>query len=156
VTNRGARELPFGIGFHPWFDRTPDARLEIAAASAFEMDERQMPVRAIPFETVSGGGTSFNISERMPFDTPLAGWSGRAAIHWPSRRTRLSIEATPALGLAHIFAPVTPEVFCVEPVSHMPDVVNRRHLAVHGDMTTLAPGETLAGSMTLRAEAFSG
>ena len=152
VTNRGDRALPFGIGFHPWFDRTPDARLRLIATHAFRMDDRDMPVAPIPAHVITGDDSvdathDFFVSRRTPFDTPLGGWTGRARL--TSRQTALEIEASGALRLVHIFSPPSPDVFCVEPVSHLPDVVNRRHLAAHGDMPLLPPGATLAGAMRL-------
>lgn len=154
VTNRGREALPFGIGFHPWFDRTPAATLTLRAAQAFRMDERDMPVAAVALETVFGDGPFYGqhtmtIAEKTPFDTPVNGWSGRAIVTWPERKTALTIAGEGALRLVHIFSPKEPAVFCVEPVSHLPDVVNRRHLAAYGDMTLLAPGASMEGSMRL-------
>ena len=149
VTNSGDRALPFGIGFHPWFDRTPLATLSLPARWAFAMDDRQMPLEAMPLADLTGGADTFEIAARLPFDTPLARWDRTATLTWPERRTQLVIEGGGALRLVHIFAPASPDVICIELVSHMPDVVNRRSLAAFGDMAMLEPGETLAGSMTL-------
>ena len=154
VTNRGQAGLPFGIGFHPWFDRTSAATLTLRAAQAFRMDDRDMPLEAMPLETVFGsknsdGSCTMTIAAKTPFDTPVSGWSGRAIVTWPERKTALTIAGEGALRLVHIFSPKEPAVFCVEPVSHLPDVVNRRHLAAYGDMTLLAPGASMEGSMRL-------
>lgn len=162
VTNLGDRPLPFGIGFHPWFDRTPAATLSLSARHAFRMDERDMPVAAIPIASVFGDDLDISreqgrhrmvIAARTPFDTPLSGWDGVAELTWPERRLRLTIEGLDALKLVHIFSPRTSAgeapVFCVEPVSHLPDVVNRQPLASHGDMALLAPGDSLSGAMRL-------
>jgi aldose 1-epimerase len=150
VVNTGARALPFGIGFHPWFERTAETRLAINGRSAFRMDARDMPLEPVPLASVTGGGADFAVSARAPFDTPVAGWDGAAEIRWPEKRTALRIEAQGALRLAHIYAPAEHNVLCVEPVSHIPDVVNRRHLAQYGDMAWLAPLATLAGAMRLQ------
>lgn len=154
VTNRAARAMPFGIGFHPWFQRTPGATLTLGAEHVFRMDDRDMPLAAIGPATVFGdhrihGRHSMTIAARTPFDTPVGGWPGVATITWPEWGVALDVCGEGALKLAHVFSPSQPEVFCVEPVSHIPDVVNRRHLATYGDMTMLAPGASLEGAMTL-------
>jgi aldose 1-epimerase len=154
VTNTGAELLPFGIGFHPWFDRTPRSTLTLGATQAFTMDERDMPLAAASMQTIfsaspTDGEHTMAIERQTPFDTPLSGWSGRAVVTWPERSLELTLTGGGAFKLVHIFSPASPAVFCVEPVSHMPDVVNRRHLASHGDMAVLVPGGALAGSMAL-------
>ena len=160
VTNRGGVALPFGIGFHPWFDRTPAATLALHAKQAFQMDPRDMPLEPLPLATVFGdSGTapsahSMVIERQTPFDTPVSGWSGQALITWPERQTALTLAGEGALKLVHIFSPSEPAVFCVEPVSHMPDVVNRRHLAEFGDMTLLEPGASMEGRMRLTPDAL--
>jgi aldose 1-epimerase len=52
----------------------------------------------------------------------------------------------------HLCMPASRAVFCVEPVSHVPGVVNRRAFAHLGDMTALAPGEALEGTVVLSPE----
>jgi aldose 1-epimerase len=154
VTNRGDAAMPFGIGFHPWFDRTPAATLAFSAINAFRMDDRDMPLEAIAVGGVTGGTKqsgdhAFGVANRTPFDTPISGWKGTATLTWPERRTALDLQAFGDFRLVHIFSPKEPAVFCVEPVSHLPDVINRRHLASHGDMKILKPGESMTGEMRL-------
>ena len=61
--------------------------------------------------------------------------------------------ASGALTNLHVYVPDDRPVLCVEPVSHVPDVHNRRHLAHYGDLAWLAPGETMRGAMQLCAGA---
>lgn len=160
VINRGGVALPFGIGFHPWFDRTPTATLTLQARQAFSMDSRDMPLAPVPLKSVFGtrdnstGIHAMVIERQTPFDTPVSGWSGHALITWPERQTALTLAGEGALKLVHIFSPKEPAVFCVEPVSHMPDVVNRRHLAEFGDMTWLEPSASMEGLMRLTPDAL--
>lgn len=44
LTNRGAAPMPFGIGLHPWFCKTGDARLEFAPARLHRRDARGLPL----------------------------------------------------------------------------------------------------------------
>jgi aldose 1-epimerase len=65
---------------------------------------------------------------------------------------RLGLVASPSLRNLHLCMPASRAVFCVEPVSHVPGVVNRRAFAHLGDMTALAPGEALEGTVVLSPE----
>src|SRR5262249_11836912 len=43
VENTGEEALPFGLGFHPWIVRTPETRLQAAAAGVWLEDDRHLP-----------------------------------------------------------------------------------------------------------------
>src|SRR5262249_8939394 len=109
VVNAGTRALPFGLGFHPWFERTAQTRLVLDGRWAFRMDQRDMPLEPVALASVTGG-RECTVAARAPFDTPIAAWDGRAEIHWPERHAALRIEAQGACALVHIFAPSAPDV----------------------------------------------
>jgi aldose 1-epimerase len=146
VTNTGEAPLPFGAGWHPWFVRPPGTRLAFRAATRFTHDERRLPVAAAPTTGLEGDEGAF-----LGLDTHFAGWDGVARIAWPG--LALTMAATGALATTlQVYAPRDPDVLCVEPSSHVPDAPNRPHMALHGPMRVLAPGENLTGRITLFAE----
>jgi aldose 1-epimerase len=47
VINRAAIALPFGLGFHPWFPRTPTTMLRASATHVEQQDEEYLPTKVI-------------------------------------------------------------------------------------------------------------
>ncbi len=146
VTNRGETAMPFGAGWHPWFVRPAGTRLSFRATHRCTHDSRCLPIAAEPASGLDGGEEAF-----LGLDTHFPGWNGAATIAWPGLALRIA--ATGALGTnLQVFAPRDRAVLCVEPSSHLPDVVNRPGMTALGPMRVLAAGETLAGRITLLAE----
>lgn len=150
--NTGLRPLPFGFGLHPWFPRPPETTLTFKAAGAYRQDPLGLPVT--PLEPQP----AFDLTSRQPLervetiDRCFAGWNPREArIDWPDRQMALCLRAEGALKHLHVYLPETRAVFCVEPVSHVPDVVNRPELGPDAAMTVLSPQEMLQGKMTMQA-----
>lgn len=146
VTNRGAEPMPFGFGWHPWFVRPAGTRLAFRAAHRCTHDARCLPVSAEATAGLDGGEEAF-----FGLDTHFAGWDGVVRIAWPGMA--LIMKATGALATnLQVYAPPDRAVLCVEPSSHLPDVVNRLELAALGPMRVLAPGESLAGAVALAVD----
>lgn len=154
VENRGEAAMPFGFGLHPWFPRTPDSRLRFDAAATFAADERTFPTAVEALDGPSDWSVPSAPEERIGLDRGYSGWRGAAEITQPDLGYRVLLSGEGAFGNLHIYVAADRPDFCVEPVSHVTDVVNRRVFAEHGDMARLAPGEALSGSMTLRADAL--
>jgi aldose 1-epimerase len=61
----------------------------------------------------------------------------------------VTIEADAAFRHLQVFTPFDCDFFCAEPVSHVPDAINRSDLPPGQAMHVLPPGESLAGSVTI-------
>ena len=57
-----------------------------------------------------------------PLDNCFTGWNGEARIPGPR------IHADGIFGNLQVFTPAGADFFCVEPVSHVPDAINRPEL----------------------------
>jgi aldose 1-epimerase len=77
-----------------------------------------------------------------PLDNCFTGWNGVAAI------PGLRIEADAVFRELQVFTPAGANFFCVEPVSHVPDAINRAELTVEQSMAVLAPGQSMRGGVT--------
>lgn len=152
VCNRSADPMPAGIGFHPYFPKRPGSRLTARAGSVWFTHPNNLPSHrtAIPPEWDFSGGL---VVDDMVVDQGFPGWDGHAAIEWPDPGLRLTMDADPAYGHIVIYFPAGGTFFCAEPVSHMTDAVNRPDEPDNG-MVTLAPGESLEGSVVFRVEAL--
>ncbi|WHO74105.1 aldose 1-epimerase [Rhizobium sp. BT03] len=147
VENRGAAALPFGLGQHPFFVRTPQTRLTIAA-------DRYWSERADHLPDVPGPVPEyfdFRSEKLLPqrwMNNAFEGWNGRAAIAWPELGIQAALDADGALERFMLYMPVDRnDFFCLEPMSHLP---NGHHLPDFGGLAPLAPGEILAGTVTIR------
>jgi aldose 1-epimerase len=145
LTNAGAQPFPFGLGWHPFFLRPPGTRLRLHATTLFARDARALPVAAQPTAGVDGDEAAYE-----GLDTHFAGWDGVAAIIRPDCALRLEASGAWARNL-QIFAPTGSNMFCVEPVSHLPDAPNRPALAAFGPLAMLLPGEHLDARLRLTA-----
>ena len=152
VENRADRPMPAGLGWHPYFVRSARLRLRTRVDAVWLTDEECLPTHRAEgshFGEWSRGG-------RLPPDTLIdhcySGWSAAAEIEWPEQMLCLRLTATEPFGWLHLYAPPRQGFFCIEPVSHMPDALNRAEPAVVTGLRTLAPGECLAGKVRLRAE----
>jgi aldose 1-epimerase len=147
VTNRDATSMPASLGFHPYFPRHPRARLTASVDAVWLSDATLIPtVKAGPahFLDLAHGAELAN----APFvDNCHAGWNGTAAIDQPDERLRIALKAD--AHFLHVFVPSGESYFCAEPVTAMPDAVNRSEPAQETGLRTLAPGATFSLSMTL-------
>lgn len=142
ITNRSATAMPAGLGLHPYFPRA-GARLTLFVTGVWETVEDQIPTLHRELAQTPdwlGGGT---------IDHCFTGRRGAIVIDWPSHR--LTIEPDDAFTFAVVFTPAGADYFCVEPVSHMPDAVNRGEPTDITGLRWLQPGErwTTQTSFTL-------
>jgi len=140
ATNRHASPAPAGIGVHPYFPRPAGATLAFQADGVW-LNRDALPVthEHVPPAWDHAGGRTVN-DERL--DNCFTGWDGIA------RLPVVRIEAAPPFANLQVFTPPGANFFCVEPVSHVPDAINRPDLPPDQAMAVLAPGETLRGSVT--------
>lgn len=126
ITNNSATNMPAGLGLHPYFPRA-DAKLHMIFNGFWKGTADGLPTC-----WVDRTG-SYDPSKDDPVDTVFTGRKDALEFEWPSHR--LTMTPDEDLPETHIFAPDGEDYFCVEPVSHMTDAVNRDGLK------TLAPGE---------------
>jgi len=143
VTNDGADGTPFGTGWHPFFTRPPGTRIAFRAAGAIERDARNLPIGCAPSAGIEGGEETF-----AGEDTHYTGWDGAVRLDLGARSFALQGKGAWSRNL-QIFAPRGAGVICAEPVSHVPDVVNRPRFAPLGDMRRLARGAAITGGVSL-------
>lgn len=124
VVNHGARVLPFGLGWHPYFPLTPQTTLMAPARRYWTEGPGHLPVEAAAIP----GDLDFSLPRRLPerwINNMFEDWSGNAQIHWPESGMSLEMTASAALRHAMIFRPATDPAadawFCLEPMSHLAD-----------------------------------
>lgn len=140
VENLEARDVPAGLGLHPFFMREDDTELACRVQGVWRTDAEVLPIErvAVPAEW------DFSSSRRVAgvtLDNCFDGWDGHATITWPGRGIRLALSATEAFRHLVIYVPDGQSFFCVEPVSHANGAVAQSRLTA---------GATLAGEIAFR------
>ena len=144
LRNNGLTMMPGGLGLHPYFPRA-GAVLDLPVTGRWDSDDSCLPIRWSPLAAQPywlGGA---------PIDHVFTGRTAPITIDWPGRR--LTINPADGLGFTVVYAPDGADYFCVEPVSHMTDAVNRSEPADVTGLRWLAPGETWQTSVRFAVEA---
>ncbi|MEK1946881.1 MAG: aldose 1-epimerase [Ensifer adhaerens] len=148
VENLSGQALPFGVGFHPWFPRNVDTRLQFRAAEIWLEDERHLP--AGRQEIGDASDWNFDGGRILPdgwINNAFGEWGGEAVITQGERAVSLRLSASDNLAYALVFSPGSKaDFFCFEPVSHPVDAHN---LEGHPGLQVLEHRQKLTASMTL-------
>jgi aldose 1-epimerase len=144
LRNDGDTAMPAGLGLHPYFPRA-GAVLDLPVTGRWESDNSCLPIGwcALAAQPDWLGGAVI--------DHVFTGRTAPITIDWPGRR--LTISPADDLDFTVVYAPDGEEYFCVEPVSHMTDAVNRSEMAQVTGLRWLAPGETWQTSIRFAVEA---
>jgi len=138
--NRSAEAMPFSLGFHPYFVHAHAVAFD--AGGMWMTDAGLLPTQHVPANTLGDWSRGGSLKRADLVDHCYTDWSGFATIARDDGDIRLSAGGAQAL---HLYVPPGEAFFCAEPVTAMPDAVNRAQAA------TLAPGEEAHLSMTVRS-----
>jgi aldose 1-epimerase len=146
MTNRHDTAAPAGIGVHPFFPKQHDPSLRFDATGAWDNGPDALPLRHGPVPEAWSHLMPRRIADAR-LDNCFTGWKGTADIL--AGPGSLRIEASRTFRQLQVFTPGWADFFCVEPVSHVPDAINRPDLPPEQAMQVLRPNETLAGTVRL-------
>ena len=152
LRNEDSTPMPAGLGWHPYFPRTPRTTITAEVQGMWLTDAEVMPTTLVP--PIPGADPSRGVvADAVALDNCFVGWRHRAVIEWPEADTRLVMTASTPLDFLVVFTPTGRPFCCAEPVSHVTDAFN---LAAAGradtGMRALSPGETISASVTLSVE----
>jgi aldose 1-epimerase len=145
ATNLHPSPAPMGIGAHPWFPRGAGASIAFEADGVW-LTQNALPTTRVPIPPEWTHAARRPV-DREPLDHCFTDWRGVA------RLPDLLIEADAVFDNLQVYTPAGADFFCVEPVSHVPDAINRGALPATQAMTMLAHGQTLSGAMTFSPDA---
>ena len=135
ATNRHGSDAPMGIGIHPWFPREAVDAITFEANGVWlNQDSVAHSHTQVPAAWEHRAGRAVS---REPLDNCFTGWPGLA------RLPGLRMTASAIFDHLQVYTPANAEFFCVEPVSHAPNGINRHAPG----MTILKPGESVMGSI---------
>lgn len=153
VTHTGAKPLPYGLGQHPCFTRTPQCQLQADVQGVWLSG-----ADPIPTAYTEDFPPSWNLAEGMPangtlIDNGYTGWSGLGHVVWPEKQLALSMRVPEVHtsgkndGYCLVYRPPvgTGTGFCFEPITHPIDAF---HAEGRPGLKVLQTGE----SLTLQVE----
>lgn len=156
VRHLGRSPMPYGIGLHPWFPGGADASVAFVATECLATDEHMLPTR----RTVIDLGRDFSrpkmIRHHKGLDVHYTGWECEADMVWDEAGYRLHLAASDSLSNLQFYIPEDGKTFCVEPVSHVPNVHNHPEFKELGDVLVLDSNQTLTGTLTLTPSLLPG
>jgi aldose 1-epimerase len=146
VTNRHTDSAPTGIGLHPYFPRGAGVTLQFKADGVWINGKDALPSQygEVPREWEHAHGLPVG---KARLDNCFTTWNRKARIGGIGGG--VTITADSAFGHLQVYTPLQYDFFCVEPVSHVPDAINRSDLPQGQGMHVLQPGEALAGGVTI-------
>jgi len=153
LTNRHTAPAPAALGLHPFFPKAADSTLRFEATGVWRTGSNGLPL--------NHGSPPLDWRHDAPrrvmetgLDNCFTGWSGTADIQAGSVKIR--IEASGVFRHLQVFTPSWADFFCAEPVSHVPDALNRAGLPVGQAMHVLLPGESVLGTIRFFSQAGGG
>ena len=148
LTNKGDSEMPAGLGWHPYFPRQ-GAKLYLPTTHQWTPDEATG--QNTPASMAAGDDlTTGRLIDELNLDTTFSVSADTVRMVWPTHSIKMTSD--PVFSFATVFVPQDANYFCVEPISHTPNAVNSSLPADLTGFRTLAPGETLSGSIALEVE----
>jgi len=152
LTNLAAEPMPAGLGFHPYFPRSAETCYLGLHRGEWESGTDGLPIRLDERERAIDWWNGKAVGARA-VDTVYTGRECALLLCWPDRGLALRIDCSDNLSCTSVYVPEGADWFCVEPVSHITDAVNRaRDRAGDKDgMVVLQAGETMVAELRWQA-----
>lgn len=144
LANLADKAMPAGLGFHPYFVRTAQTRYCGLHRREWQVGADSLPTGVIARDAPADWWHGAPVGTRA-VDTVYDGRDGALAITWPERGLTLTVQPSDNLRCTVVYTPADADFFCVEPVSHATNAINRAD--PHNGMVWLAPGQTLTASV---------
>ncbi|MBM3568322.1 MAG: aldose 1-epimerase [Alphaproteobacteria bacterium] len=143
LRNRAAAPMPAGLGWHPYFPRTPLSRIEARFAGVWLEDAEVLPTERVALPAAWSMSPARPVSD-LAVDNCFDGWDGSARLEWPELGHALDLRAAPPIAHAVVFVPPEKDYFCFEPTTHANGAFAFAARGIAGTgAVDLAPGESL-------------
>lgn len=149
LQNLSDKNMPAGLGFHPYFPRNGKTLFHSLHRGEWRASPDCIPTVLEQGERAIDWWSGAPVGTRL-VDTVYTGREGAMHVHWPDRGKGARIVPSADLSFTTVYVPEGESYFCAEPVSHMTDAFNRDR--ADSGMRVLEPGESWQVSM--RIEAF--
>ncbi|VWB21228.1 aldose 1-epimerase [Burkholderia pseudomultivorans] len=144
--NLGTTPMPFGMGHHPYYVRTPHTVVRAQVEAMWHTDEHVLPTRVGRHPVVDALRDGLQV-DAFDLDNNFVGWTREAAVIWPDRGRQIVLTAERPFDQLVVFAPADAHALCVEPVTNTTDCFNARDPQAPVGGCVLAPGEMLEATL---------
>jgi len=152
IHNLADKPMPFGMGHHPYYPRTPLTRIHTGVRAMWHATPDLLPTFLGAHE--SAGMLASNegmAADAFDLDNNFAGWSRSATIAWPDENRSVTLTADAMFAHMVLYAPAAhPDLLCVEPVSNTVDFLNLDVPQEDIGGGVLQPGERVQASFGWR------
>lgn len=148
IVNQSGEPMPCGLGLHPYLPRD-GAIYRGLHRGQWYTGEDGLPNNLELAERPRDWWDGAAVDSRL-VDTVYTGREGALSIAWPDRNLELEIAPSAQLPLTAVFVPPECDFFCVEPMSHQTDALNRDP----AQMVRLDPGAEFSIQIGFRARDF--
>jgi aldose 1-epimerase len=156
VENTAAVHAPMGVGFHPAFAASPATTMQAGVEGVWLTDDASLPqswLRVGDFDAsmsdVCQGGP---VLRPILVDHCFTGWSRTLHITqagYGGAIPTVIVTASDAMTFLQLYMPPGKDWFCAEPMTQMPDAINRNADQHATGLRILAPGKSLRVWMTI-------
>ncbi len=148
--SRDDKPMPYSLGLHPYFPRTPGSRVQADVTGMWQSDATMIPSQLVPATTLVDLGKGQSVAKAPFVDNTFTSWKGPARITQPELGLEITMEASADCGFFHVFIPEGTDFFCCEPTTAMPNAFNRPEAAAQTGAKVLGPGASITMEMHLR------
>jgi len=150
ITSRAEVAMPVGLGFHPAFPAGPSTVLRCGVGRVWVTDADCLPTHRAAADHFADWRSGAVVQRGPLIDNCHEDWDRRLVIATPGTVTEL--RASTGLDWLHVYVPPDADFFCAEPVSHVPDAINRATAADTRGLRLLPPGGRFGVSMQIAVE----
>ncbi|XQW84626.1 aldose 1-epimerase [Thalassotalea piscium] len=149
IKNLSDKPMPTGLGFHPYFFRTPLCKMSVDAEKMWAVDSECLPTQLVDIPEGLNDKTG-RVVNSLAIDNCLTGFKKHACITWPEWQVKTEIIASSACDFVVVYSPENENFVCIEPVTHCTDAFNMQANNIENTGTVSLPGhETMTISMAL-------
>ncbi len=146
ITNQSAVSAPVGLGWHPFFTKRPDSRVQFDATGRWEMGDDKLPTHHVPHTGLDTACATLDV------DHCFDGWVGTVLL----QDSVLTMRLRSSLSRLVVYSTPTSDSIAIEPVSHVNNAVNlMAQTGASADelgVRVLQPGQTFSCTMGIEVE----
>ena len=145
ISNADSSAMPAGLGLHPFFFEQRLARMSCLFQGRWQCSSEGLPSHFV--ERVESD--QFDASKAMSqfdLDHVYTSLNSDICLKWDNQKYGVSLLKSEGNFGYVVYSPPDGDFFCVEPISHLPNVINMDEQA--GTMRVLEPGDSMSMCQT--------